>query len=380
MIGPGQTVGILGGGQLGRMAILAGRPLGLRFHVLDPSPGCTAGKMADRCTTAGYNDIAALDAFARSVDVVTLEFENIEAAALERLEQQRPVRPGRDVLFTAQHRQREKAFLRKAGIPHVPFALATDPESLGAGLHSLGQPAVIKTAAFGYDGKGQRKVEADERVDPARLWEALGAPPAVVIEKWIPFEMELSAICARGVDGRCTVFPVAENLHRNHILRQSLVPARAPDGAQAACERLATRLAEALDVVGLLAVEFFLTADGEVLVNEMAPRPHNSGHYTMDACGVSQFEQFLRMVCGMPPGDPALRTPVVMTNILGDAWQGGEPDWAVLLESSGCHLHLYDKGEPRRGRKMGHFNVTAASVDDARLLADRLFDRLMRRA
>ena len=377
MISPGQTVGILGGGQLGRMTILAGRPLGLQFKVFEPAPNCTAGKVADGTYTAAYSDYSALDAFAAEVDVVTLEFENIEASALEQLESLRPVRPRREVLYTTQHRLREKQFLKSEEIPHVPFVVATDAESLIRGLSQIGLPAVIKTAAFGYDGKGQRKIEEGEFVDAAQLWVELGEPPAVVIEKWIPFQMELSVICARNLDGSSTCFPVAENIHVNHILHQSLVPARADESVQQTCRELASKLADRLAVVGLLAVEFFLTESGEVLVNEMAPRPHNSGHFTMDACQTSQFEQLLRMVCGMPAGDPKLHAPVVMTNILGDAWTSGEPDWAVLLGSSRCSLHLYDKGEPRPGRKMGHFNVLGDTLEGAKQQADTLFENLM---
>ena len=377
MIAPGSTIGILGGGQLGRMLILAGRPLGYRFHVYEPSAGSCAAPLAERHFCEAYTNLEALDAFADSVSVVTLEFENIPAAALARLEARVPVRPGRRVLEVAQHRLREKCFLRDGGFPHVEFREVTSPGELAAAGEALGYPIVVKTAAFGYDGKGQQKIETRGALDPERIWETLGDPSAAVVEKWVEFECEVSAVVSRSLDGETRCFPVSENRHRNHILHQSLVPARVEDAICRRAEALGGELAEALGVVGLLAVEFFVTRDGHVLVNELAPRPHNSGHYTQDGCARSQFEQLIRMVAGLPSLPLELREPTVMTNLLGDLWPvSTSPDWTRILEHPDAHLHLYDKGEARPGRKMGHFNLTGSTVESALEAADRIWEGL----
>lgn len=375
---PGSTVGILGGGQLGRMNILAGRPLGYRFHVYEPSPESTAGRVADRHFQAAYEDEEALAAFADSVDVITMEFENIPSEALAFLEGRRPLRPGRRALEVCQHRLREKRFLKEQGIPHVPFQEVEKPEGLRLALEALGGPVVVKTAAFGYDGKGQIKLESLEAGEEEKIWDQLGRPPRVVVEKWIDFQCEVSAVCARGISGATAVFPVAENRHLRHILHQSLVPARVSDDVAARAREIARQLAVKLEIVGLLAVEYFVGTDGALLVNEMAPRPHNSGHYTQNACPVSQFEQHVRMVAGLDPVTPFLHAPVVMTNLLGDLWEAGEPDWKVILDAPGAHLHLYDKGEARGGRKMGHFNLCAASRSAAVKKANTIFEQLRR--
>ncbi len=376
MIGPGKTIGILGGGQLGRMVILAGRPMGLHFHVFEPAEGCTAGKVADKCVSAPYTDREALVSFAEGVDVVTQEFENIDAGALEFLQERIPVHPNPTVLHIAQNRFREKQYLKASGIPHVPFEVVDSADSLERAVEALGLPVVVKTADFGYDGKGQIKIAKDEDWKAADIWQRMGAPRLAVVEKWIHFQCEISAICARDIGGVAQVFPVAENIHRNHILHQSIVPARVdPVIAERAAE-LAAEMAESLDVIGLLAVEFFVSTDGEVLVNEMAPRPHNSGHYSMDACVTGQFEQHVRMVCGLGAGSTALLKPVVMTNLLGDLWAEGEPDWVKIMNTPSAKLHLYDKGEARSGRKMGHFNVLADEVETALMTANTIFESL----
>jgi len=373
---PGSTIGILGGGQLGRMLILAGRRMGYRFHVYEPSGSSTAGNIADRHFCAPYDDWEQLAEFSNGVDVVTLEFENIAVEALEFLEQRVPLRPGKKVLEVCQHRLREKRFLAGSGIPHVPFREVHGADELPGALQELGYPAVIKTAAFGYDGKGQILVESADDFRRDVTWDKLGSPDAVVVEKWIPFTREISIVCARSVQGITVPFPVSENVHVNHILHQSMVPARVESRVIREAERLGRELSDALEVVGLLAVEFFVTESGKLLVNEMAPRPHNSGHYTLDACSVSQFEQHVRMVAGFCGVPPALWKPVVMTNLLGDAWNAGEPDWADILNTPGARLHLYDKGETRKGRKMGHINLLADTLEEAKSLSDRLFEKV----
>ena len=377
MIPPGGTIGILGGGQLGRMLILAGRAMGYRFHVFEPKAGSSAGMVADAETNAGYDDADALRTFAAAVDVVTLEFENIPVDALDTVARHVPVRPGARALHICQHRQREKDFLKENGFPHAPFDYAETPDELRACVASAGLPCVVKTAAFGYDGKGQILLEAEaDAGDPDELLERLGRPPRVVVEKWIRHRGEFSVICARHADGRTSTLPMAENEHRHHILHASRVPARVSPDIRREGERLARSIADALDVVGLIAVEFFLAPEGGLLVNEMAPRPHNSGHYSIDACATSQFEQHIRAITGLPFGATDLLRPVVMTNLLGDLWRDRTPDWAELLADPRTHLHLYDKGEPRPGRKMGHFCVLDEDLDSALRCAETAFARL----
>ena len=375
MIAPGATIGILGGGQLGRMLILAGRPLGYRFHVYEPGGPSPAGQIADREFNQPYDDTAALQTFAEGVDCITLEFENIPAQVIETLRAIKPVLPGWTALHTCQHRQREKDFLKEAGFPCAPFEYADSAPSLQAAVAAIGFPCVIKTAAFGYDGKGQVKLESPAE-DYAALWEQLGSPPRVVVEKWIQHQGEFSVICARRGDGATQTFPMAENIHVHHILHASILPARAAEEVHLEAAQLATALTEALDVVGLLAVEFFLDADGSLIINEMAPRPHNSGHYSIEGCPSSQFEQHLRAVCGLPFGDTHLFRPIVMINLLGDVWKNGAPDWSPLLADPAAKLHLYDKGEARPGRKMGHFTVTGESPEAALEAAEAHFKQL----
>lgn len=365
MIAPGATIGILGGGQLGRMLILAGRPMGYRFHVFEPGGPCAAGMVADREVHADYADETALREFAEGVDLITLEFENIPAAIIDHLATIRPVLPGKQALHICQHRQREKDFLKANGLPCVPFEYADSAESLASAIQAIGLPCVIKTAAFGYDGKGQIKLtSAADAADCGALWQALGEPPRVVVEKWIQHCGEYSVICARQADGTKITFPMAENEHVHHILHASIVPARITEAARQAGDALAREIADQLNVVGLIAVEFFLAEDGRLIVNEMAPRPHNSGHYTIEGCLTSQFEQHLRAVTGLPFGATDLRCPTVMVNLLGDLWSDGTPDWSTLLADPHCKLHLYDKGEPRPGRKMGHFTVIGEDLEE----------------
>jgi len=377
MIAPGSTIGILGGGQLGRMLILAGRALGYRFHVFEPKGPCSAGMVADLEINADYDDREALRKFAEGVDVITLEFENIPVDAIDFLNSIKPVYPGREALHVCQHRQREKDFLKASGLPCVAFEYADSATSLKTAIETIGFPCVIKTAAFGYDGKGQIKLSsADDALDPTSIWERLGEPPRVVVEKWIEHQGEFSVICSRKLDGSMTTFPMAENIHVHHILHASIVPARTTEAVRAEGEQLARSLAEKLNVVGLIAVELFLDVDGKLIINEMAPRPHNSGHYSIDGCHTSQFEQHIRAVTGLPFGSTELLRPTVMINLLGDVWGDSTPDWAGLLADPRVKLHLYDKGEPRPGRKMGHYCVVADSTEEAVDAAERSFDAL----
>ncbi|MFP4259470.1 MAG: 5-(carboxyamino)imidazole ribonucleotide synthase [Opitutales bacterium] len=377
MIAPGATIGILGGGQLGRMLILAGRAMGYRFHVFEPKGPCAAGMVADLEVNADYDNEDALHQFAEGVDVITLEFENIPAKVIESLSAIRPVFPGKQALHICQHRQREKDFLKSNSLPCAPFEYADSAKSLKAAIEAIGFPCVIKTAAFGYDGKGQIKLNAaHEAADCDDLWDFLGKPPRVVVEKWIHHIGEFSVVCARKADGSKATFPIAENVHVDHILHASILPARITPPTRRQAEALAREIADRLDVIGLIAVELFLQEDGHLLVNEMAPRPHNSGHYTIEACFTSQFEQHIRAVTAAPLGSTDLRSPSVMINLLGDLWAQGTPDWNGLLTDPRCKLHLYDKGEPRPGRKMGHFTVIGSDPDETLERAKAHFAKL----
>lgn len=370
---PGSTIGVLGGGQLGRMLAHAATRLGYRVHVYEPQANCPAGAVAHREVNAPYADLAALEAFARECDVVTYEFENVPAAPLQHIESLTKLRPHWSVLATTQNRSREKRWLRDNKFPHARFAEVAADGDLAAGLREVGVPCVVKTADFGYDGKGQLKVMTEADV-PAAL--AKFAGQAVVIEQFIDFVCEVSAVVARSPNAAVRVFPIAENIHKNHILDFSIVPARVPAEVAAKAEKLARLIAEKIDLVGVMGVEFFVTRDGDVLVNELAPRTHNSGHWTIDACMTSQFEQQVRAICGLPLGAVTLLSPVVMVNILGDAWRNGEPKWDTLLAQPNVRLHLYGKADPRPGRKMGHFTVTARDADMAFEFAQKYQARL----
>lgn len=374
---PGATIGLIGGGQLGRMFAIAARRMGYRVHTLEPAPDSPAGQVSDREFTAAYDDIQALEEFARSVDVITFEFENIPAASLERVAALRPVYPRPEVLHICQNRAREKEFLRSRHFPVADYRVVNSAAEAAAEAAAMGFPCVLKTADFGYDGKGQSKLES--AAEAAEAWARLAAPRAVV-EEWVDFRCEISVVCARDTSGRVECFPASENLHRNHILHRSIVPARIDPSTAREAELLAVRIVRALDVVGLLAVEFFVRRDGTLVVNELAPRPHNSGHFSFDACLTSQFEQQLRAVCGLPLGSPQLLSPVVMVNLLGDAWAEGEPDWAALLSDPDVKLHLYGKSETRPGRKMGHFCVLKPTVEQAMEAAAEAEARLFGRA
>ena len=358
VIPPGSTIGLLGGGQLGRMFAIAARRMGYRVHTYEPSPDSPAGQISDREFNGSYADWELLESFVRSVDVVTFEFENIPAEVVDRISRSKPVHPRSEVLHICQNREREKNFLRTHHYPHAPFAILSSQAELDAALDSIGAPAVLKSANFGYDGKGQHKINPGDKPDYSP------AAGRSVFEKWISFDRELSVICARDAKGHLSVFPASENVHSRHILDYSIVPARIDPVIQRRAQSIAKNIASDLKVVGLIAVEFFLTPDGELIVNELAPRPHNSGHYTVDACLTSQFEQQLRAVCGLPFGSPDLLRPVVMVNLLGDLWKaGGQPDWRPVLSDPYAKLHLYGKLEGRPGRKMGHFCVLRETIE-----------------
>jgi len=370
---PGAMLGILGGGQLGGMFAQAARRMGYRVEAISDTADCPAARHCDRLHVGSYDDAAFLAAAGRGLDVVTFEFENVPAAAGEALAEVVPVRPHPRVLFTTQDRGREKAFLVANGFPCGPHRLVTSRARLEAAAGDLGYPAVLKTAAFGYDGKGQVKISGP--ADLATAWEALAGGAAgrreCVCERWIDFECELSVVAARGLDGQVAAFAPSRNAHARHILDVSSVPAGLPEPVLAAATDTATRILTALDVVGVACVEFFVTKDGEVLVNEIAPRTHNSGHLTIEACETSQFEQQVRAICGLPLGSTRPLGPAAMANLLGDCWGDDpaaaprEPDWAAALAVPGVRLHLYGKREPRLGRKMGHLTALAGSAAEA---------------
>lgn len=359
---PGATVGVLGSGQLGRMLALAARRMGYRIHTLSPERATPTGQVADREITAAYDDLDAVRAFAAQVDVVTLEFENIPTATVEAIAAYVPVRPGGAALHTTQHRIREKTFLRDAGFPVTPFRPVATRDDLRAGLAAFGYPAVLKTADFGYDGKGQAKIAAPENADAAF---ADIAGRAAILEAFVDFEREVSVVAARGLDGSFAHFGVVENTHRDHILDTTVAPAAVPPQTARDAVEITRGILDALDIVGVACVEFFLTRSGALLVNEIAPRPHNSGHFTVDACATSQFEQQLRAVCGLPLGTTEQLRPAAMANLLGDLWERSEPNWAAACAFPHVKLHLYGKATPRPGRKMGHLTALAGSAEDA---------------
>ena len=357
-IQPGSVLGILGSGQLGRMLGMAARRFGFRVHTYSPDTDSPTGQIADREVVGAYEDTDALRAFADGVDVVTFEFENVPSASVAAIAERTRVRPSGSVLHTTQHRGREKSFLSAAGLPVGSYALVGTLDELGAAVGRVGCPAILKTASFGYDGKGQARIDRPEEALAA--WDRIGRQPAV-LEAFVDFDRELSVVAARGADGAVAHFDVFENAHADHILDMSTAPARVPPEVAREAVAIAGAALESLDVVGVLCVELFLTRAGRLLVNELAPRTHNSGHLTIDACITSQFEQQLRAVCGLPLGDTSLIRPAAMANLLGDVWRGGEPRWADALAMPGIRLHLYGKQEAKPGRKMGHLTALAES-------------------
>jgi len=370
---PGSTLGMLGGGQLGRMFTIAARTMGYEVVVLDPDKESPAGKLATTHICADYADQAALKKMANSCDAVTTEFENVPASTLEALAKNGPVRPGAKAVTIAQDRIHEKNFLRDSGFSTAPFAVIQSFADLQRGISEIGTPAILKVSRFGYDGKGQFGINAESDIEKA--WESLQGE-ACVLEQRMPLDIEVSVVLARGIEGEVLTYPVSENIHEGGILDVSVVPARIDKALEEKVISMAKEIATALDYVGVMAVEFFIS-NGELLVNEIAPRPHNSGHYTLDACLTDQFEQQVRAVCGLPLGETTLLSPVVMINMLGDIWHNGkEPKWQILLDHPNVKLHLYGKREARPGRKMGHFNVLSAKISDALTLAEDLKQQL----
>jgi 5-(carboxyamino)imidazole ribonucleotide synthase len=353
----------MGAGQLGRMFAAAAVRMGYRVHVFAPDAEASpASAHAARSIEAGWDDEAALTRFASGVDAVTIEFENIPAAALEIVGRHVPVRPGPRALHVAQNRGREKAFLASLGLPLAPWTpVASAGEAAGA-LVELGGPALLKTAGFGYDGKGQAAVNAADEVEDA--WGRIGGGPAV-LEGRVELAAELSVVVARDGAGRTACYEAARNRHVGGILDVSVAPGGLPDAVTTEAREAAEAVAEALELVGVACVEFFLGADGRLRVNEIAPRPHNSGHLTIEGATTSQFEQQVRATAGLPLGDPSPRAPAAMANLLGDLWRDGPPDWPAALARPGVALHLYGKTEPRPGRKMGHLTVVAGDAEAA---------------
>ena len=377
MILPNATIGMLGGGQLGRMFVTAAHNLGYKVVVLEPDVDSPAGMIADKHIVAAYDDAEAMATLAKSCDVITTEFENIPSQVLETLSASCPVHPSASAVEKAQDRSVEKEFILSCGLLPVPYGSITTYSEIAPAIEKIEFPAIMKTARFGYDGKGQIRVNSHEEVKEAYL---TFNQQACVLEQMIDLKCEISVVLARNEAGESTIFPIAENIHVNGILHQSIVPARVEDHLLKSAEAAAKRIADKMEYIGVLAVELFVTQDDALLINEIAPRTHNSGHYTMDACVSSQFEQQVRAICGLPFADTSLLSPVVMTNMLGDLWDLSlkEPvlNYLPILSSDHSKLHLYGKREARQGRKMGHFNTLAATNELAQAEANRIFDAI----
>ncbi len=360
---PGSELGVLGGGQLGRMFALAARRMGYRVSVFAPEDDTPAGQIAFREVRASYDDLDAVADFARTVDVVTFEFENVPTGTVEAASRHAPVRPAGRLLYATQERLREKAALVDLGLPVAVHAAIESAEELARAAEQVGFPAILKTAAWGYDGKGQARIERAEELE--RAWKEIGGGRAV-LEVLVPFEAEISVIGARGLDGSIALYEPFLNRHENHILDVTVFPAGITEATRREAQRIARAVLEGFDVCGVLCVELFLLEGGELLVNEVAPRPHNSGHVTIDAHVTSQFEEQVRAVCGLPLGAVEPLAPAgAMANLLGDLWESRAPAWDAALSDPGLRLHLYGKAEPRPGRKMGHLSVIAATAEEA---------------
>ena len=372
-LGPGATIGVLGGGQLGRMMAVAARQMGYRIIVLDPSARCPTAQVSDGVVVGALDDVEAAKHLASQVDVITLDTEHVPAEVLSALEPIAPVRPHAGVLRTIQDRLVQKQFLDRLGLPQAAWAAVDD---VHAALAKVGRPAIFKVRRAGYDGKGQ--VRVDDGSDPEAALAKLRGEPAVV-EEVVPFVREISVILARGLDGRIEIYPIAENVHRRHVLHTTRAPAPMPAAERGRAEAIAVSVAEALGHVGVMAVEMFELGDGRLLVNEIAPRTHNSGHYTYGACATSQFEQHIRAVCGMPLGDPRPLTGAVMVNLIGDLWSKGPPAWPEVLARPEARLHLYGKDAPAPGRKMGHVVLLDDDTDRALVTAEAVIAALSTR-
>lgn len=357
---PNSTIGILGSGQLGRLLTLAAHRLGYRVFIFSPERGSPAGQVADLEIVAAYDNLEAVRQFASRVDVVTYEFENVPTKTAEVAAQQTPLFPGGWVLHATQNRLREKRFLEQNDLPTVPFVAIRSLTDLQAAVSWLGFPVVLKTAESGYDGKGQILIRQADEIIPA--YEAIGQQEGI-LELFLDFDRELSLVAARGQDGRIEHFGVIQNSHHQHILDISLAPAPISNEIYGQAVSLARRTLITLDVVGVCCVELFLSRDGQLFINEVAPRVHNSGHLTLEACSVSQFEQHIRAICGLPLGETVYHSPAAMANLLGDLWQAGEPNWSVLQGIPGLTVHRYGKREARPGRKMGHITALAETAE-----------------
>lgn len=365
----GKTLGILGGGQLGMMSAEAAKALGYRVVVFENSADCPAARVCDVLIVGDFKDEARLAAFLDAVDAITLEFENIPTEALRWLQQHgngKPVAPSAETLWLTQNRLREKTWLQENGIAVTPFVPVLTLAELIAGVETVGIPCVVKTAGLGYDGKGQRKISTP--TDCQTTWQVLSdgaAGPELILEQWVPYELEFSVLVARNAQGQCIAYEPIVNYHENHILDVSVVPSGFSLERIDAAKAMARRIVEAMGFVGLLCVECFLTTDGRILVNELAPRPHNSGHLTLEASQTSQFEQHIRAVCNLPLGPTDWTGPAAMVNLLGDLWQAGPPHWERLEAMPNTYLHLYGKRDAKPGRKMGHMTVTASTAEAA---------------
>ncbi|MBC6971781.1 MULTISPECIES: 5-(carboxyamino)imidazole ribonucleotide synthase [unclassified Bacillus (in: firmicutes)] len=356
---PGKTIGIIGGGQLGRMMALAAKEMGYKIAVLDPTKHSPCAQVADIEIVASYDDLKAIQHLAEISDVVTYEFENIDYRCLQWLEKHAYLPQGSQLLYKTQNRFTEKNAIVKAGLPVAPYRLVQKQDDLLEAIQELSFPCVLKTTTGGYDGKGQVVLRSESDVERAS---ELASQTECILEKWVPFEKEISVIVTRSVSGETKVFPVAENIHVNNILHESIVPARITEALSQKGIEYAQVLADELQLVGTLAVEMFATADGEIYINELAPRPHNSGHYTIDACETSQFGQHIRAICNLPLGETNLLKPVVMVNILGEHIEGV---LSQVNRFTGCYLHLYGKEEAKAQRKMGHVNILNENIEVA---------------
>ncbi|GAF65565.1 phosphoribosylaminoimidazole carboxylase ATPase subunit [Bacillus sp. TS-2] len=367
IIKPGATIGIIGGGQLGRMMAIAAKQQGYRIAVLEPTQDSPCAQVADQAIEAHYDDVEGARALSEVSDIITYEFENIDQETASWIAEESYFPQGHELLKISQHRLKEKEAIQSLGVEVAPYMALTSEEMLSQAIEKIGFPAVVKTCRGGYDGKGQVVVRSEQELKDA--FQQLSTFSELVIEAWIPFQCEISVIVTRSTTGETKTFPVAENIHRENILYRSIVPARIEQQIQEKASEMAITLANGFQLVGTLAVEFFVKEDGTIFVNELAPRPHNSGHYTIEACETSQFEQHIRAICGWPLGETTLHKPVVMENILGD-------DFAAKLEKisefNDCKLHLYGKQEPKSKRKMGHLTVMAESVEEALQKLDTL--------
>jgi 5-(carboxyamino)imidazole ribonucleotide synthase len=366
MILPGKTLGLIGGGQLGRMFTIAARNMDYRVTVLDPDPLSPAAEFASGHLNTAYTHPISMEEMATTCAAITTEFENAPAEVLSTLAKRTTVRPSGSAVAIAQDREQEKGFFKSHRFPVGPFAMIKSASDIETALKVVKLPAVLKTARFGYDGKGQARIANQAELEATLAdWKF----PPCILEEFISLKLEISIVLARAADGEISVFPVAENQHVNGVLDITIAPARIGESLAAEAAEIAKKLAVALDYVGVLAVEFFITTDDDLLINEIAPRPHNSGHYTIDACRSSQFEQQVRVLCGLPLGDATQHSAAVMLNLLGDIWRGPDkkiaPDWQAVLKHPGAHLHLYGKREARAGRKMGHVTVCDADLDSA---------------